>query len=107
LGARVAAYQEASRDNITKLDVEGVAMVCISYLEISGGPAALHYLVRRLRQRIPDVPVLVGLWPSEDTVLKDDRVRAVIGADYFTTSLREALDTCVEVAHQKADAAVD
>jgi predicted PurR-regulated permease PerM len=107
LGARVAAYEEASRDCIAKMDLEGVAMVCISYLEISGGPAALHYLVRRLRQRIPDVPVLVGLWPSEDTVLKDDRVRAVIGADYFTTSLREALDTCVEVAHQKADAAVD
>jgi predicted PurR-regulated permease PerM len=107
LGARVAAYEEASRDCIAKMDAEGVAMVCISYLEISGGPAALHYLVRRLRQRIPDVPVLVGLWPSEDTVLKDDRVRAVIGADYFTTSLREALDTCVEVAHQKADAAVD
>jgi hypothetical protein len=28
------------------------------------------------------------------------------GADYFTTSLREALDTCVEVAWQKADAAI-
>jgi predicted PurR-regulated permease PerM len=106
LGARIAAYEEASRDGITKLDVEGVAMVCISYLEISGGPAALHYLVRRLRERIPGMPVLVGLWPSEDTVLKDDRVRAVIGADYLTTSLREALETCVEVAHQKADAAV-
>jgi len=85
--------------------VEGVAMVCISYLEITGGPAALHYLVRRLRQRVPGIPILVGLWPSEDAVLKDDRVRAVIGADYFTTSLREALDTCIVVAHQKAEAA--
>ena len=105
LGARAAPYEDASRDSITELDVEGVAMVCISYLEISGGPAALHYLIRRLRQRIPGIPILVGLWPSEDVVLKDDRVRAVIGADYFTTSLREALDTCVEVAHQKANAA--
>jgi hypothetical protein len=67
-------------------------MVCISYLEISGRPAALHYLVRRLRERIPGMPIPVGLWPSEDTVLKDDRVRAVIGADYFTTSPREALE---------------
>jgi predicted PurR-regulated permease PerM len=105
LGARAAPYENASRDSITKLDVEGVAMVCISYLEITGGPAALHYLVRRLRQRIPGIPILVGLWPSEDAVLKDDRVRAVIGADYFTTSLREALDTCIVVAHQKAEAA--
>ena len=67
-------------------------MVCISYLEISGRPAALHYLVRRLRERIPGVPILVGLWPSEDTVLKNDRVRAVMRADYFTTPLREALE---------------
>ncbi len=106
LGARVAAYEEASRDGIARLDVDSVAMVCISYLEISGSPAALHYLVRRLRQRFPGIPILVGLWPSEDAVLKDDRIRAVIGADYFTTSLREALETCVKVAHQKADAAV-
>lgn len=67
-------------------------MVCISYLEISGRPAALHYLVRRLRERIPGVPILVGLWPSEDTVFKNDRVRAAMGADYLTTSLREALE---------------
>jgi hypothetical protein len=52
------------------------------------------------------IPILVGLWPSEDAVLKDERVRVVIGADYFATSLREALDTCVEVAQQKADAAI-
>lgn len=92
MDARVAAYEEASCDGITKLDVEGVAMVCISYLEISGRPAALHYLVRRLRERIPGVPILVGLWPSEDTVFKNDRVRAAMGADYLTTSLREALE---------------
>jgi hypothetical protein len=104
LGARVVAYEEASRDNIAKLDVEGVAMICISYLELIGGPAALHYLVRRLRQRVPGVRILVGLWPPGDTVLKDDRVRAVIGADYFTTSLREALETSVEVAQQQDDA---
>lgn len=103
LGARVATYEAASRDGISKLDVGGVAMICISYLEISGSPAALHYLVRRLHQRMPGVPILVGLWPSEDAVLKDERVRAVIGADHFTTSLREAVEACVKVAHRDAD----
>lgn len=104
LASRTATYEDASRDGIGKLNVDGVAMVCINYLEISGSPAALHYLVRRLRQRMPGVPILVGLWPSEDAVLKDDRMRAVIGADHFTTSLREAVETCVTVAHQEADA---
>ncbi len=34
----------------------GIAMVCISYLEISGSPNHLHYLMRRLRSRMPGVP---------------------------------------------------
>jgi hypothetical protein len=78
-------------------------MVCISYLELSGNPAALRYLVRRLKQRLPDAPVLVGLWPVDDAALKDDSIRNAIGADYFTTSLREAVDTCVRVAHENVD----
>ena len=104
LGAREVAYAAASRESIKALDVDGVAMVCVSYLEISGSPAALHYLMRRLRERMPGIPILVGLWPLEETAVKDDRVRAVIGADYYTTSLREALETCVEIAHQEANA---
>ncbi len=40
-------------------------MACISYLDISGSPAHLRYLMQRLRQRLPTgTPILVGLWPS-------------------------------------------
>lgn len=105
LGGRVVAHEAASRSGIAKLDIDGVAMVCVSYLEVSGTPAALHYLVRRLKQRMPNVPVLVGLWPMESEVLKDERMQKVVGADYFTTSLREAVDTCVRVAHEHVEPA--
>ena len=47
LGARVVPHEAVSRSNILGLDVKGVAMVCISYLEISGNPAHLRYLLRR------------------------------------------------------------
>ncbi len=91
LGARAVSYRAASREGIAALDVEGVAMVCISYLNISGSPSHLRYLIRRLRRKLPpQTPVLVGLWPAEDSVLKDERIRAVIGADYYTTSLRRS-----------------
>jgi len=88
LGVRIAPCQAASREEIGALDVTGVAMVCISYLDISGSPSHLRYPMRRLRRRLPDAPILVGLWPSEDDALRDDRVRAVIGTDYYSTSLR-------------------
>ena len=105
LGGRMVEHEAAARNGIANLDIDGVAMVCISYLEISGSPAALHYLVRRLKQRMPNVPVLIGLWPMESEVLKDERMQKVVGADYFTTSLREAVDTCVRVAHEHVEPA--
>jgi hypothetical protein len=99
LGARTAPHHSASRQGVIDLDIDAVAMVCISYLEISGSPAALHYLVRRLRRRMPGIPIVLGLWPSEDATLRDTRMQAVIGADHYTTSLRETLEVCVAVAH--------
>ena len=78
-------------------------MVCISYLEISGSPAHLRYLVRRLRGRLPTgTSILVGLWQTEDEVLQDHALQSLVGADHYTTSLREAVETCVRVAHEPA-----
>ena len=103
LGAQVVRYEAASRGQIAGLDVEGVAMVCVSYLEISGSPSHLRYLMQRLKSRLPGRPILVGLWPAEDTVLKEERVRAVIGADHYTSSLKAAVDACLQEARLRAD----
>jgi predicted PurR-regulated permease PerM len=101
LGSRVAPHEAASREYIPALNIEGVAMVCISYLEISGSPAHLRYLVRRLRGRLPKgTPILVGLWQTEDEVLHDHALQSLVGADHYTTSLREAVETCVRLAHE-------
>ena len=104
LGARIVPYEAASRETVASLDVSGITIVCISYLDISGTPSHLRYLIRRLRRKLPHVPILVGLWPTEDEVLKEARVRAIIGADYCSTSLREAVSYCIEAAHKAGDA---
>jgi predicted PurR-regulated permease PerM len=103
LDAQVVPYTAVSRSNILSLDVEGVAMICISYLDISGNPAHLRYLLRRLRQRVPDAPILVGLWPADDAVLRDEALRGAIGADHYVTSLREAVAACLEEARRAAE----
>jgi hypothetical protein len=92
--ADVVPYEAASRGNIGRLDVAGEAIVCISYLEISGSPSHLRYLIRRLRDRLPGRPILVGLWPADDAVLKDQQIRNAIGADEYTTSLRQTVEIC-------------
>ena len=97
LAARAEPYEAASRSQIASLDVAGVAMVCISSLEISGSPSHLRYLVRRLRHRLPQVPILVGLFPLDDASV-DERLRAAVGADFYAASLRVAVNICLSVA---------
>jgi predicted PurR-regulated permease PerM len=101
-GSAVAPHESVSRSAISSLDVSGVAMICISYLEMAGSPSHLRYLLRRLRQHAPNRPVLVGLWPADDTFLADRDMRAVMGADYYVSSLREAVSICLEEAHKAA-----
>ncbi len=97
LGTRVVPHSAVSRREIFNLDMTDVQMVCISYLEISGTPAHLRYLLRRLRQRAK-APALVGLWPAEDAVLKSETMRATLGANYYVSSLRDAVVQCLKVA---------
>ena len=104
LGARIVPYEAASRETVASLDVSEITIVCISYLDISGTPSHLRYLIRRLKRKLPYVPILVGLWPTGDEVLKEARVRAIIGADYCSTSLREAVSYCIEAAHKASEA---
>jgi predicted PurR-regulated permease PerM len=103
LGAQLVPHGAVARDRVNTLDVSGVAMVCVSYLEISGNPAHLRYLLRRLRQRLPQgAPVLVGLWPAEEAVLKDRQLQKAVGADHYASSLREAVTVCLDVARERS-----
>ena len=95
LPARTMRHAAASREAIATLDVTGVTMMCVSYLELTGTPSNLRFLMSRLRRRLPGVPILAGLWPTGDTTLTDDRIRASVGADYYATSLQDAVRDCL------------
>ncbi|HEV7873624.1 MAG TPA: AI-2E family transporter [Enterovirga sp.] len=103
LGARLVPHEAVSRSNIRSLDLSGVGMICISYLDIRGNPAHLRYLLRRLREKAPGTPLLVGLWPAEDAVLSDPAMRSQIGADHYVSSLREAVEACLSVSHSASE----
>jgi predicted PurR-regulated permease PerM len=98
LRSRVLQHEAASRVNIGSLDGDGVVMVCLCYLELGGAPSHLRYMLRRLRQHLPAARLLVGLWPAEQAILTDDRLRAAVGADVYTSSLGEAVEACLEAA---------
>ncbi|HLZ01691.1 MAG TPA: AI-2E family transporter [Bradyrhizobium sp.] len=96
MGARVEPREALETVNIFRLDVTGVVMVCLSYLDASK-PAVARYLVRRLRRKLPKALILVGFWGlKKDGVGKE--LQTSEGADLYATSLVEAVNLCIEVA---------
>jgi predicted PurR-regulated permease PerM len=103
IGAELVRHGEVARDRIGRLDITGARLVCVSYLEITGNPAHLRYLIRRLRTRLPGAPILVGLWPKQEAALADRSVQAAMGADHYVSSLGDAVTVCLAAACRGAD----
>ncbi len=103
IGSRSIPHEAVSRARIAGLDAPDVAMVCILYLDIAGNPAHLRFLVRRIRERLPKVPVLVGIWSAADPFLKDQAAQEAVGADYYVSALGKALNACLRAARPDAD----
>ena len=80
-----------SREGIAQLDLGGVEVIAISYLELAGSPAELRYLIKRLRQRAPGAKIIVGLWPEGEAALGDAAIQRTIDADAYVGSLKAAV----------------
>ncbi len=105
IGARVANAASVARDAIGGLPATGTAMICVTYLDLSGTPVQLRNLLRRLRNRFQQQPIVIGLYRSGDPVLAEPRLAAAAGAERAVARFREALDACIEAARRDAAAA--
>jgi predicted PurR-regulated permease PerM len=97
LGARVERHEAVARPTIGNLDVAGAGAICISYMEETGSPAHLRFLLRRLRQRAPRAHLVVALWATEGGVSWE-----TIAADSSVTTLRQAVSRCLDAAYAAA-----
>ncbi|MGE8159749.1 AI-2E family transporter [Paraburkholderia sp. NPDC080076] len=95
--SRALPHEAASRASIDQLDADDVGIVCILYLQIDGIPSHLRYLVRRIRARLPNVSIVVGLWAAEDTEKWSADLQSAMGAECYATSLQEIVAACRRV----------
>jgi predicted PurR-regulated permease PerM len=95
LAARTEAAETLSTTNIFRLDTTGIALVCLSYLDMSNA-AHMRYAVRRLRRKLPKARIMIGCWTSPDDPVRLEALRDGAKADLFASSLRQALRICVE-----------
>lgn len=77
---------------VAGLEPKGVALICVSYLDVSS-PAHLRFVVRRLRRRFPEARVLIGCW-GKDPATTEELVKAAKG-DLSATSFQIAVDLSV------------
>ena len=98
LNCRSLPHEAASRTAIDTLDTSAVTIVCLFYLNIEGIPSHLRYLVRRVRQRLPDASIVVGLWPQGQPEKWSDDLQSAIGADCYATSMQDMLNACCRIA---------
>jgi predicted PurR-regulated permease PerM len=102
LAARVQPADALSTANIVRLETEGVAMVCLSYLDASS-PAHMRYSVRRLRRRLPRATIMLGCWAEDIDKETLEALRDTAKADMAAGSLSEAMMICRTAAGVGAD----
>jgi hypothetical protein len=88
--AETLPCQAISLRNLSKLDTSDVRLVCVSYLN-PGSVQHARRIVRRLRGKLDRrIPIVVGLWTSEDDGPLPADAPTLIGADRLETALSEA-----------------
>lgn len=68
-------HAAVSREEIIRLDLTGVSIIVLPYLEPASSPAHLQYLIKRLRQKAPAARIIAGLWPEGDAALNDEDIQ--------------------------------
>jgi predicted PurR-regulated permease PerM len=106
VSAQVAPSSAASFANLPHLDVDGIRIACLSYLE-PGGFTNARFLVRRLRRRLPHATIVIGFWTLTAEEAEAQGALAATGADRLVTSLRQAVELVMELAAEPDAAAGD
>jgi hypothetical protein len=94
IGSRIASFEDVSPSSIHDLACDGVRAICVSYLE-PGNPKNARYLARRLRKRMPGLPLIAGFWSViEDDTNYLDSFEAT-ECDFLANNLRQAVEQVI------------
>jgi hypothetical protein len=99
LGVQVEKHQIASSENASGLDDKGIALVCVSYIDVGDAPLRVRAAIKRVQRRTPNATVLAGLWgPNKD---ESGAIRSELTASYYANSFGQAAGLCIKAAQQQ------
>ncbi len=99
--SRVVPSDAVTVTNLSSLDVAGVQIVCLSYLE-PGSFANPRYLIRRLRRRLSQATIVDCFWTLTAEDAEERKALSATGADIVVTSLSRAMEAITKAARQAA-----
>jgi predicted PurR-regulated permease PerM len=93
IGARVLSWVDAgaSPAHLARVDIEGIEMVCLLYLN-ENSVAHARYLIRRLRHRMPATSIVVAFLSLPADPSGQVSARKATKAEFVSTSLVDTLD---------------
>jgi hypothetical protein len=103
VATRRIQHRLVSRELIEQLDLSDVKVITVSCLELAGAPAHMRYLIRRIRDRVPNAWLIAGLWSQGESALKDPDVQRALGADRYVGSMRDALEASVAALSEPSE----
>jgi hypothetical protein len=104
-GAKTMPRAAISGRNLASLERQGIALVCLSYVN-PGATQHAHRMLRRLRQHFgPEVRIMVGMWAADSSAEAPQDLLQATGADLVATSLRQAVRQIEEGAPERPEMA--
>jgi hypothetical protein len=98
LQAREMNSDAISPAHIVSFDAIKAKLVCLTYLGMAGRPAHIRYLIQRLRRILPRDCMILLSYLGEDANAAMRALKASAEADAYACSLRETVETVVNVA---------
>jgi predicted PurR-regulated permease PerM len=102
-GARAMSRSEISGRNLASLERQGIALICLSYVN-AGATQHAQRTLRRLRQHFgTEVRMMLGMWSADSSAEAPQDLLQATGADLVVTSLRQAVREIEEGAPEQAE----
>jgi len=92
---QLVSHQSLQTAALRELDLAEPSAIVLSYLN-SDSLAHAHFLVRRLRRRVPEAHIVLGLWSFDDEEAGRRDPLEATHADDVATSLKEAVARVAE-----------
>ena len=97
-GVRVEKNRVVSPGNVFHLGAEGVALVCVSYIDVGDALSRARADIRRVLRQMPNAAVLAALWgPNRD---ESGAIRSELKASHYANSLGDGLRLCIGAARR-------